>query len=514
MKRLLLSLLLILSSISISFAQEVDTIWVKRYNGPANLNDYPSALILDDSGNIYVTGQSFSYNTGYDYATLKYYSDGELAWVKRYNGTGNYDDGATALALDKSGNLYVTGWSVGTGTFYNFDYTTIKYQPDGEITWVRRYPGPVEDHDDAATAITVDSSGNIFVTGHSWDLVTFDDYATFKYYPDGETAWLRRYNGPGNGYDHPKDLSIDPFGNLCLTGLSSSIEDCFDYVTIKYYPNGDTAWLRRYNGPGNSDDDACAIAVDGSGNIYVAGTSYDNFTDNDYVTLKYYPDGDTAWVRRYNGTSNSEDQATDLALDRFGNIYITGKSYDSSTYFDYATIKYDSSGDELWVRRYNGPGNGNDEATAIAIDDSCNVYVTGGSFGNGTDFDFTTLKYDLSGNLLWLKRYNGGNNDKASAIAVDNSGNVFVTGQSYQNETKFDYVTIKYNHLIFYRGDTNQDGKVSIADIVYLINYLFKGGPSFYPPASGDCNCDGKVSVSDVVYLINYLFKGGPPPIC
>jgi uncharacterized delta-60 repeat protein len=514
MKKSLLTLFLLLNTFSALFGQEVDTVWIRRYNGPANLNDYPSALTLDDSGNVYIAGQSFSYNSGYDYATLKYHPDGELVWLKRYNGTGNYDDGATALALDDSGNLYVTGWSVGTGTFYNFDYVTIKYQPDGETTWVRRYPGPVADHDDAATAITIDSAGNIYVTGHSWDLVTYDDYATFKYYPDGDTAWLRRYNDPANGYDHPKDLSVDPFGNLCLTGLSSSRDNGFDYATIKYYPDSDTAWLRRYNGPGNSDDDACAIAVDVSGNIYVTGTSYDNLADDDYATLKYYPDGDTAWVRRYNGTGNFVDQAADLALDRLGNICVTGKSYDSLTYFDYATVKYDSGGNQLWVRRYNGPGNGNDEATAIATDDSGNVYVTGGSFGNGTDFDFATLKYDPSGNLLWLKRFNGGKDDKPTAIAIDSSGNVFVTGQSYQGETKYDYVTIKYNQIIFYRGDVNRDGKVSISDIVYLINYLFKGGPPPDPLTSADCNCDGKPSISDVVFLINYLFKGGPPPSC
>jgi hypothetical protein len=63
-------------------------------------------------------------------------------------------------------------------------------------------------------------------------------------------------------------------------------------------------------------------------------------------------------------------------------------------------------------------------------------------------------------------------------------------------------------------GDANADGSVSVSDVVYLINYLFKGGPAPKPWESGEANCDGNVSVSDVVYLINYLFKGGPPPAC
>jgi PKD repeat protein len=71
--------------------------------------------------------------------------------------------------------------------------------------------------------------------------------------------------------------------------------------------------------------------------------------------------------------------------------------------------------------------------------------------------------------------------------------------------------TIAYS---FMRGDANGDGKWTVADAVYLINYLFKGGPTPIPLQAGDCNCDGKVSVADVVYLINYLFKGGPAPNC
>jgi len=514
MKKLLLIFLVILFSSSTLFCQEVDTVWVRRYNGSSDYNDYPSALILDDSGNVYVTGQSFSYTSGYDYVTLKYYSDGDTAWVRRYNGTGNYDDGAVALALDGAGNIYVTGWSVGTGTFYNFDYVTLKYQTDGETVWVRRYEGPVEGKDDAATALGIDSSGNIFVTGHSWDTITYDDYATFMYYPDGDTVWFRRYTGPPGGHDNPRDLCVDASGNVCITGKSYSSQTNFDYATLKYYPDGEVAWLKKYNSSGNSKDDASAIAVDEPGNIYVTGTSYNNFTNYDYATLKYYPDGDTAWVRRYSSMGYSEDWATDLAVDAYGNVYVTGKSYDSLTNFDYLIIKYDSLGNELWVKKYNGPGNSEDEATAIVLDDSGNVYVTGASTGKNGDYDFTTLKYNTSGNLLWVKRYNGEGEDKVSAIALDDSGNVFVTGQSYQSGTLYDYLTIKYNQNIFYRGDANQDSQVSVSDIVYLITYLYKGGEPPNPLSSGDCNCDGQVSISDIIFLINYLFKGGPAPLC
>ncbi len=63
-------------------------------------------------------------------------------------------------------------------------------------------------------------------------------------------------------------------------------------------------------------------------------------------------------------------------------------------------------------------------------------------------------------------------------------------------------------------GDANADGSLTVADVVYLVNYLFKGGPVAKPYEAGEANCDGKVTISDVVYLVNYLFKGGPAPVC
>lgn len=218
-----------------------------------------------------------------------------------------------------------------------------------------------------------------------------------------------------------------------------------DYATIKYNSNGDTVWVRKYNGPVNSTDRVYALAVDNQGNVYVTGSSQD--TMNDYATIKYYPNGDTAWVRRYNRPGNNIDIARSLTIDAQGNVYVTGCSGLSDATYDYLTIKYNSSGVQKWVATYNGSGNGADIAYSIAVDRQSNVYVTGSStVSPGPANDFTTIKYDSLGLEQWVQRYNGPGNawDVAYSIAVDWQSNVYITGASEGLSGDYDYATIKY----------------------------------------------------------------------
>jgi uncharacterized delta-60 repeat protein len=413
-----------------TFAQTVDTAWVRRYNGPANNFDVPHAMAVDSLGNVIVTGHSVGSGTSEDYATIKYDSDGDTLWLRIYNGTGNTSDQATALAVDDSGYVYVTG---GSGS----DCVTIKYDPLGDTLWVRKYPSGWP------YAIAVDDSGYVFVAGSGGN-----DYMTIKYYPNGDTGWVRGYDGPANDYDDAYAMTLDSSGNIYVTGVSRGSGTEEDYATIKYYPNGDTAWVRRYNGSANEDDEAKAIAVDGSGNVFVTGSSYDGNGYN-YVTIKYDPFGDTAWVRMYDGEENEDDEACDIAIDDSGNAYVTGSSYHSETSEDFVTIKYYSNGDTAWLRRYDGPVSSVDYAFAMAVDSSNNIYVTGQSYGSGTYGDYATVKYDSSGNELWVARYNGpaNVNDESLDIAVDDSNNVYVTGWSAQSLSypyNYDFATIKY----------------------------------------------------------------------
>ncbi|MDD2890672.1 MAG: SBBP repeat-containing protein [bacterium] len=438
-------------------------VWVARYNGSVSspgAYDVAYAMAVDDSGYIYVTGESCD-TAWSDYMTIKYNSAGDTMWVRKYNGPDNSDDQAYAIAVDKNGNVYVTGRSVGTGTGY--DYATLKYNRLGTEMWARRYNYSSSIYNtDGANSIAVDDSGNVYVTGDSYSGTNYD-YATIKYNSSGDTIWAKRYNGPEDNHDKAYAIAIDNSGNVYITGESSLYSGT--YATIKYNSSGDTMWVRRYSAAGKGYKayeepkeydynktkgfarmgGGAAIAIDNSGNVYVTGESWDS-SFGYATTIKYNLTGDTAWVRKY--YSGRWAEGTALALDSNGNVYITGREGHTigDTTVDYVTIKYNNSGDTMWVRKYNGTGNRIDCATGIALDNNGNVYVTGYSEGNGTYTDYATIKYSSSGSEEWVQRYNGpGNNtDYAYAIAVDNKGYVYVTGISHGIGTD-DYLTIKYS---------------------------------------------------------------------
>jgi uncharacterized delta-60 repeat protein len=426
---------------SLCYAQE----WITIYDGPANGWDEAKAIAVDGSGNVYVTGRSLGSGTDWDYATIKYNSSGDTVWVRRYNGPGNYTDDAEAIAVDGSGNVYVTGRSWGSGSDY--DWATIKYNASGAEQWVRRYNGPYNIIDEAY-AIAVDGSGYVYVTGFSvWQSSTSEDYTTIKYNSNGDTVWVRRYDGPpNNNTDEAFAIAVDGSGNVYVTGRSTGSGTSPDYATIKYNSSGVQQWVSRYNGPYNAWDEARAIAVDGIGNVYVTGYIWTSDTTRDFATIKYNSSGVEQWVRRYVGPDYDWDEAPAIAVDGSGNVYVNGTSIGTGTDEDYATIKYNSAGDTLWVRRYNGSGNYRDEAGAIAVDGSGNVYVTGCTYELATSYDYTTIKYTSSGDTVWVRKYDYAD-DWAHAIALDGSGFVYVTGLRGGFGSGGDYATIKYSSL-------------------------------------------------------------------
>ncbi|MDF7812056.1 SBBP repeat-containing protein [Hymenobacter sp. YC55] len=434
----------LLVSVSTLQAQSIgiQQVWATPYTNSkaGDNNDVAKDVAVDAAGNVYVTGYSLGSDNLYDFITTKYSANGQQLWEARYNEPGSHYDKATSVVVDAAGNVYVTGAS-------HTDYVTIKYSTIGQQLWTARYNGPGNGNDEP-TDLVLDAAGNVYVTGASVGAGSGSDYATLKYDGvSGKQLWVTRYNGAGRSEDQASSLALDAAGNVYVTGSSYGYSD---YVTLKYSATGQQLWEARYNGISNGGGSATDMAVDAASNVYVTGYSFGSSTGYDYVTVKYSVTGQQQWASRYNGTNGRNDWATNLAVDAAGNVFVTGRSYSGASLSssDYATLKYSANGQQLWEARYNGSGNGADVATDLAVDAAGNAYVTGYSDSSNSDsYDYATLKYAAtSGQQLWHIRYNGDSNgvDQANSIVVDAAGNVYVTGSSVSSGTNSDYITVKY----------------------------------------------------------------------
>lgn len=399
----------------------------------------PKAMIADASGNVFVTGYSVGNGTETDYTTLKYNTLGVNQWEARYNGTGNYHDVPYAIDIDNLGNVYVSGRSL---TLNNHtDYVTVKYNSSGVEQWVASYNGTYN-YEDYGSLLKVDKLGNVYVSGYTFQNISWIS-ATIKYNTNGIQEWVAYHSSPDKG-DIPTALEVDDSGNVFITGVGESIPTGPDYTTVKFNSFGVEQWVAVYSAvPTYFRDYAQSLKIDNSGNVIVTGISSTLGLDYNYLTIKYDQNGQEIWIAEYDGPNNSLDVTVAMEVDQHGNIYVSGYSEGIGSSEDYCIVKYDSSGIEQWVARYNGPENGRDRLNSMALDEYGSVYVTGGSEGGITQLDAVTIKYNTNGVQQWLMRYNGnGNtNDAAYGISLDTSGNVYVVCQANQGQ----FTTIKYS---------------------------------------------------------------------
>ncbi|MBN2246043.1 MAG: SBBP repeat-containing protein [Candidatus Aminicenantes bacterium] len=413
------------------FVQDVSIEWIKTYTEGDEIVD----LTVDSKGNIYVTGTTKT--SPPDFVTLKYDADGKILWEKSA-GDANREDKPAAMRVDDKGNVYVTGDSYGGASAY--DFLTLKYKPNGKQAWSARLNN-TENNSDFANDLAVDRKGNVYVTGGSRSSETGYNIVVVKYNSRGKTKWVSVFKGPGIippwNDDFGRYIQVDKKGFVYVAGtIERSYDDIF---VMKLNKKGKMLWSQIYEGVSPGNDKPSGLALDSEGNIFVAGNSYSSDSSEDIVLLKYSNNGIREWVKRYTSPGNYPEDANDLVLDKNGNAYVTGSTNIHGNN-NFITIKFAPDGEEEWNRQFDDAGY-SDGAYAMAIDDIGDVYVTGNVQSKTISHDVFTLKYDQSGNLTWKVRYSGPTEyDRGRAVAVDSWGGVIVATDALRG----DWTIIKY----------------------------------------------------------------------
>ncbi len=291
-------------------------LWEHFYQGPAGSGDHPVALAADHLGNVIVTGNSCPAGCAMDWFTVKYAaSNGAVLWEQRFTGDWDRYEYVTDLAVDATGNVFVTGSGQGDNST---DWYLVKYAAgDGAVLWKLRWAGPAYYGEDFPSALVVDAAGNVIITGISEALNGWKGWRTAKYAAaDGALLWERFYYGPGYGDHTPTALDLDAAGNVLVTGATKAAGTAgtLDYYTVKYaVTDGSLLWEQRYNGPGNSLDVATSVAATRDGGAVVTGTSSLGSLYT-YTTIHYVPvSTQQPWRAQFFGANANASAAADDA---------------------------------------------------------------------------------------------------------------------------------------------------------------------------------------------------------
>jgi hypothetical protein len=418
------------------------------------------------------------------------------AWLWANSATGFNDEVVYSVTTDAIGNSYATGsfgstsTAFGSTTLNNAGFENmflVKYDPSGNVIWAKQAGGTEHDF---GYSVVVDPSGNCYVAGgYGSDTMRFDSthlltnsnpnyYNIFiaKYDVNGNVVWVK--SAGGTSYDWAESISLDVSGNCYITGTFLSPTITFDTTTLtsfgtydfylaKYDPAGNLVWVNQYGS--NGQDRGLSVSCDNSGHCYLAGTFLSSTLiigsdtlinssgSGNIMLMKFDTAGNALWARSAGGIS--DDGATGVAADAFGNCYVTGHYESGSVTFGSITItnttpyynlflaKYNAAGTAVWARGVGGPKS--DFANAVAADNYGNAYITGrfqstsmnfGSFtvtngsSSGTVDNTYVAKYDSTGTVLWAKDVGGNDDTRGYTVAVSVNDNCFFGG-SFDNFT-------------------------------------------------------------------------------
>jgi hypothetical protein len=376
--------------------------------------------------------------------------------TKQLGAAGSYTSG-NSVATDASGNVYVTGYTSGgldgntlTGTA---DFFIAKYDSRGIKQSIRQQG--VAGVDSWSSTVATDASGNVYVAGTAYGgldgntLMGTSDVFVIKYNSNGVKQYTRQLGVAGVD-TYGNSIAIDASGNVYVAGQTfggldgNTLKGSSDFFVTKFDSSGTKQYTRQL-GVARADTYSYWVVTDVSGNVYVSGTTTGGLDGNaiagtsDFFVTKYNDSG----VKQYTwqlGVAGADSYSNWVATDTSGNVYVAGTttgSLDGSTLTgtsDFFVAKYNSNGVKQYLNQLGVVGV-DTFGYSGAIDASGNVFVTGQTFGaldgntlTGTS-DFFVTKYNSSGVKQYTRQLGvAGADTWANSVATDASGNVYLGG--------------------------------------------------------------------------------------
>ncbi len=367
-------------------------------SGVADWSKQPSAgsgqargVTVGGNGGVFVVGSTQAEPGAAPDAFAGWYSpsDGTLLWTDSF-GTEGADE-ADDIVLDAEGNIFVVGSTEGAlnDTDQNQgnsgDAFLVKYSSMGAQLWTQLVATQDRDY---ATGVAVDGIGTVFMTGALGSSATALPRAFIASYSTlGEQLWVRELGALDGGTTIAAGLAVNPAdGTSSVVGwtqddLGDGTPEGIDAFAARYSSAGDLLWVRQFGT--DQVDEANAVALDAAGNLLIAGRTYGDLDgprsgETDCFLVKYLSDGQLEWVRTFGG--ESQDIALGIALDTFGNIFISGATagaLDGNNLggYDAYVAKFSAAAELSWFQQFGGPGD--DYAYGIATDQSGDAFVAG-----------------------------------------------------------------------------------------------------------------------------------------
>lgn len=448
--------------IALNFGQSANPVYINYYKYTSYIDGNGTWTV--DAGDVSAIAFHFGESTGgyniYEADDVQGTGRTKVASINRPPVPADPENPPTSVSYGTltydtaAGNAEPPGWTPTPGKWYQvvpFD-TGSPPQESGTVksplslsspAWAHTW-GSITGAYDYANGIAADSGGSLYIAGTTAMIALEDEDAlVLKYDPTGTLSWVKTW-GLG-GSDLAGSILVNGVGNVYVGGLTASFgAGLDDALLLKYDSAGNLLWARIWGG--SRYDDIGSVASDSQGNIYGAGTT-DSFGAGlwDVLLLKYDPDGNTLWAKTW-GTS-ADDDASDIYVDEQDNIYLLAASGDFyENLVDVCLLKYDSSGTLLWSKSWTVSDKGHPTSMTVAQDGS--IYVCGSLDDlSGWSTDALILKFDSSGNILWGRRWDGGDYDDGFDIAVDLAGNINLVGTSWpMAEGQSDLFYLKYDN--------------------------------------------------------------------